>query len=397
MKEALFILALLFSYPYSLRAAETPSPLYTIDDLKVLANNSEWYEYLQHVKDIRPSERNKEWQELTTKVALSLVKDIKNFGPYTKKELDVLNNLKSFDFLANDEFFTQYLSDFKLQFLKGCLRNDENSMNCLLSADNFWDTNHQSAQTGLDFFVLFYQHFSTQPEKITDNKMLLKTYWKFLIPTIQEKQNNTCQQENIKNTMRSIHYTTLSTPSWDIKLDTINNLVSENCWTHLKTIYQDDLKSSPIAIAEMSFKALASAKKLDSQYRNLYYLRFFLEKSTTGEDLNLAWNTLIQLSNNKSERDELLKLVKSLDPIPDQLFSLEDQQKRNVLVKHLGSHFPEFIDFYTKTCLGYLDGSQQYPRGNPTIHCNKLLEEQEFQSLLVPGTKLKYDRLRINI
>jgi hypothetical protein len=397
MKVLLILLAFLFIFPTASWTANSPSPLYTLDDLKVLANNSEWYEYLQHVKDIRPSERNKEWQDLTTKVALSLVKDIKNFGPYTKKELDFLNNLKSFDFLANDEFFTQYLSDFKLQYLKGCLRIEESPMNCLLSADNFWETNLQAAQTGLDFFVLFYQYFTAQPEKISDNKTLLKTYWKFLIPTVQEKQNNTCQQEHIKNTMRSIHYTALSTPAWEIKVETINNLVSENCWTHLRKIYEQDLKTAPIALAEMSFRALSTANKLDPNYRNLYYLRYFLEKSTAGEELNYAWNTLIQISHNKTDRDELLKLLKSLDPIPDQIFNIEDQQKRNVLVQHLGAHFPEFLDYYSKTCLGYLEGTQTFPRGNPTINCSKLFETQEFQSILVPGLKLKYDRVKIKL
>jgi hypothetical protein len=50
-----------------------------------------------------------------------------------------------------------------------------------------------------------------------------------------------------------------------------------------------------------------------------------------------------------------------------------DQTKKRVVLRHFKTYFPEYFDFYADQCVNYYGGKGVFPSGNPTIHCQELM------------------------
>ena len=51
---------------------------------------------------------------------------------------------------------------------------------------------------------------------------------------------------------------------------------------------------------------------------------------------------------------------------------------------------PEYLDYYARTCLEYLEGKKVFPRGNPTLHCKELFKEAKGTPWIDPGLQARY-------
>ncbi len=119
---------------------------------------------------------------------------------------------------------------------------------------------------------------------------------------------------------------------------------------------------------------MAAQNELTQEQRDLYLFVYILQTPSIGDTFNQAWSNLEMLGKDYERRMRLLKAVKRLDPLPDQLFSTFGHKKALVVTKHLAAHFPEYLDFYSRTCLNYIQGKDSFPRGNPTINCKDFYE-----------------------
>ena len=88
----------------------------------------------------------------------------------------------------------------------------------------------------------------------------------------------------------------------------------------------------------------------------------------------MAWNTIKNMGENYSAREDVLNKLKSLDPLPDDVFSLSDPLREKTLFSHVSTNLPEYVTFYSKSCLDYYSGNKDFPNGNPTINCKQFLK-----------------------
>ena len=79
------------------------------------------------------------------------------------------------------------------------------------------------------------------------------------------------------------------------------------------------------------------------------------------------------MSDNFSAREKVLIEIKKFDPVPDEFLSKNKLVKKTYL-RHLDKTFPEFIDYYSRTCQKYHSGTTHFPNGNPTINCKEFIK-----------------------
>lgn len=103
MKKALLPLCIA-SVSFSAWCSDTP---YTMEDLQALSDAKNWSELLAHVGDIRPSQRNKDWQILVEKGAVGAFDGYVAAGA-TDNALGLGQHLlATYPFLSESQSFTQ--------------------------------------------------------------------------------------------------------------------------------------------------------------------------------------------------------------------------------------------------------------------------------------------------
>ena len=117
-------------------------------------------------------------------------------------------------------------------------------------------------------------------------------------------------------------------------------------------------------LQEKYFKWLKTIEKLDEIENRKLLAVLFLNGLKPGETLNLAWNSLKELSENFEKKESVLNELKKFDPLPDN-FLQKDKLSKQVFLRHLDKNFPEFIDYYTSTCQSYYQGTKHYPMAIP--------------------------------
>jgi hypothetical protein len=91
---------------------------------------------------------------------------------------------------------------------------------------------------------------------------------------------------------------------------------------------------------------------------------------------------------------QIFKTLKKLDPLPGEVFSSNDKEKREAVINLFASNFPEYVDHYAKTCVNFLKGIGEFPRGNPTLYCNELYSASKSKRWISQPLKTQYSSLK---
>ncbi len=142
--------------------------------------------------------------------------------------------------------------------------------------------------------------------------------------------------------------------------------VNQNCRQEILNSISEKL---PLEDSNFS-KFLTSSNTNNKFLRSVLYL---LDGELEKNIFNQAWNEILALKKLPKKRKEIIEKIKKLDPIPDKnLYSnLKNQQVYN---KKFFENFPEFMNYYFQSCYQYLAGIKDFPRGNPTPNCNKIIK-----------------------
>ena len=95
-----------------------------------------------------------------------------------------------------------------------------------------------------------------------------------------------------------------------------------------------------------------------------------------------------------NRRDEVMKRIQKLDPLPDEVFSSMDESKKRAIISHFKNKFPEYLYFYTDQCLLFYGGSSTFPNGNPTMKCQNLMGTSDAAKLLGAEKVERYLKVR---
>ena len=169
-----------------------------------------------------------------------------------------------------------------------------------------------------------------------------------------------------------------------------------SCIEHLSKVLGRELYSRDFALATMAFDLLYVSDRISLRERDFFLVRNYLQKAQKGERLNLSWNALKSLANNFERRQTVLRQLKSLDPLPDQLLGIPPSPEKKTLLDHLADNFPEYLDHYSQSCLDYLQGKRPFPNGNPTIHCHQIMQEAPGKNWIGRQLLARYREVKIS-
>jgi hypothetical protein len=340
------------------------SPIYTMNDLEVLERNKDYSEFLAHAKDIPPTKRDTRWNEMVQGVAEEFISDSEKHGRINKKWFNYIESLLIWPTLKNDLIFLNKRASYGTKFLKECLKKKKNSQ-CSNEIIKFWKrTPNQDPYLAIQLIKI-----------IKEFNLSTDTWPMFSVIALSEASSFFCKRPDIQEALLNELMSRIDKKSngslltsQEIQLE-IYDVMNDDCWRKLSKKLKLSLYSKSPITRDISFTLLNGHKSLSETEMNTFSTYFILSGPTAGPIFNLAWNRVKALGSDYNKRENVLKNIKTMDPLPGKVFNTFDKKKREVLLSFLHSNIPEYLNHYGKTCVSYLSGKKSFPNGNPTIEC----------------------------
>lgn len=344
-----------FSASYEVRAA------YTMADLEVLSQEGSYEEFFKHALDIRPSERQEAWKGMVAKMADAFTQSVLKKSEMTRENFKKTEGLYSWPSLKTDDVFKLRRQEIGARYFKECLKKGD----CWNDLKSFWEANSSDPEMAMKLaeLVVSYPH-SPIPT------------WNFLDVALKSPLSEFyCKKEFVMTAIwgkLEMDYVRLG-PKGDL-LTKIDQTLHPDCLPSLNAEAHKRLMSPGKSTErELAYQILKSQNKVDKKLADFFFTVYLLERPSQGELFNYSWNRLKELGASSVRRDEVMERLKKLDPLPDELFSSLDELKKKAILNHFKSHFPEYLSFYTRQCIEFYAGKGSFPSGNPTIHCQDMM------------------------
>lgn len=336
---------------------------YGLKDLEFLAQEGSYDEFFRHALDIRPSERQEQWKSMVLKMADSYTRSMLNKSRPELKDFRWLETHYRWPLLKSDDVFKMRRQELGLKYIKSCLKEEKP---CWDELKKFWETDRENGETSYKIAEMLVEipnsPFST---------------WDFLEVALKTPLSEFyCKKDFVLDSLWSkleLDYIRLG-PKGDL-LKKIDQTVHYDCLPSLNSLARQRL-ISPLKSKdrELAYQILNAQGKTDQKTKDFFLTVYLLETPSQGELFNYSWNRLKELAKSPNRRDEVLLMLKSQDPLPDELFTSMDQIKKRAILQLFKTHFPEYLDFYSSQCVKFYSGKAVFPEGNPTMHCQDLMK-----------------------
>lgn len=341
--------------------------LYTMQDLEALEGTSNFAEFFDHAKDVRPSLRGAPWKKITVSMADSYIDSLLKSPVIGQKHITRIREISKWEVLVNDEFYAKKRNKLLIAAIKECIKQKRNELSCQNQANDYFK-DFPDKELGVDLATILYE----QPAKKTQN------IWELTLPMISSEYGEFyCNKTPIYPLLKEKFLTSLPHPELhpDCKKVFVKKLESELPTPNAYEIL-------------MALDALSENRK--SQY---YLIKLLNAKELTNHHWEEGFKAIRKLGADHKLRINLLEEFKTLTTIPDLIFSINNQKKALVISKQISLNFPEFLDFYTGRCLKWLSAEENFPKGNPTPSCHKYFKLAKIvESSPTPVLK-KYDQI----
>ena len=350
--------------------------LYSLKDLQVLEQEKNFEEFLMHVNDIRPSERQKLWKDMYQSMAIELVDyklRTKDFSLDAYKQIEGVGRSSA---LFNDEFFQLKRSIYAKTFFNECYKQASEKKDiqktngikvCDSELNSFWYFSKKDADIGLEFAKLIDRYPST-----------LKN-WPFYQRAINDSIANLyCEKTDIQRAVLK----KLTEESFDSEFDgnyknLIKRFVPDKCFQKIIPSLRLGLQSTITngLEKEMAMNLLTASGKLTKEEEDLYAVLYMLDGPVVGDKMNLAWKKIEDLSTQYTKRLKILAQIKSLPLIPDKIFKDASLPRNKAIINLFAKNFPEYLNFYGESCVRYLENKNEFT-GNiaSSLQCNEFLK-----------------------
>ncbi len=350
---------------------------YDLKDLQALEQEKNFEEFLLHVNDIRPSERQKLWKTMYQSMALEMIDyklKTKDFSLATFKKIEGIGRSSA---LSNDEFFQLKRSLYAKKFFSECYAqasqkpekpNDKNLdiKTCDKELSSFWFFSKKDPDVGLDLAALIEKY----PSDVST--------WPFYQTAVNDSiANFYCEKPSVQKAVLS----KLTKESFEADFNgqygpLIKRFIPEKCFIKLVPNLKLGLGSpeSSALEKEMALNLLSSTGHLSSDEQDLYAITYLLDGPVVGEKMNLAWKRIESLNSHFNKRQSLLEKIKKLPLIPDRIFKDPKFPRNKAIINLFAQNFPEYLNFYAESCLSY--SQFQTPEGQIAsgIKCNEFLK-----------------------
>ncbi len=354
--------------------------LYNLEDLRILADQRSYNEFIEHALDPRPTERGDEWKTLLSETSDAYSKAITQKSEILIEDFNKIEKIWSWEQVKSSDIFKERRKEIGLRFLSSCLKQNQN---CDQLIKNFW-INSPKDDPELSFQLA---------QLLKDQKNSPLSTWDLLQVSLQSNQSEFyCQKEFVMETLweqLSIDIIRLG-PKGDLNKK-IELMIHPDCIRYLNLEAKNRIEApkNP-GDREIAFHILNSQMKATEDVKDFFYTLYLLENPSRGETFNYSWNRVNELKKHQERRESVLEKFKKLDPFPDVIFNSQDEQKKKAVLTHLNESFPELIDFYLNECIQYYGGLKKYPNGNPTMNCSKFLESDLAQKMISEEVIRKY-------
>jgi hypothetical protein len=373
----LFLFILLFS---SVCRAQNQ---YTLADLEVLVQEEGHQEFFQHALDVRPSERQDAWKTMVSKMADVWSRKILQKSEISRKEFQKIEELYAWPSLKTDDIYKVRRQEAGLRYLKTCLKSEKP---CWDDLKNFWEKD----KTDPDSAFKLAELTSVSPDSPLSTWTLLEVSLKSPLSEFY------CKKEFVMSALWGkieIDYIKLG-PEGDL-LTKIDQTVHPDCLPQLIGEARTRLyRPKKVQDREIAFQIIKSQMKADQEITDFFYTAYLLDNPAQGELFNYSWNRVKELGGTVERREIVLKKLRSLDPLPDAIMGSLDQTKKKVVLKHLKTYFPEYLDFYADQCIKFFGGKGSFPEGNPTVHCQELMSSEVAHDVLDDWKIKNYNNVR---
>ncbi len=347
---------------------------YRMDDLEILAQDHAWPEYLAHALDVRPSERQERWKELTLKVGINYLKQIIAAQDYTTATWDrvfLANNIKV---LADDEIYQMQRALWgKAYFAHHFAQTPRPSVYQQFKV--FWQSTPAIPAT-LD---AVYALAITLPS--ADPQLDLWPLWSRLVQS--SAAETYCARPAVQKAL------------WQ-QLQTMANfeqalaLAQPDCWRAAQNILKENIYLSPYP-----YQILTALGLLAPGERQQYLANYLLRDSPNGKVFDEAWAFYLQLGKSYELRQQVLGQLKGQPFLPDQLWGTDDLRRQQAVFYHVEQNFPEYIAYYLQTCLAFYEGSRSFPQGSPVMYCRDFYRMAKSNHLINEGLQSRFEGLAL--
>ena len=356
---------------------------YNLADLEILAQEGSSEEFFKHALDVRPSERLDSWKSMVSKMGESFAQGVLKKSSIEEKNFKKTEELFRWPVLRADDVFKLRRQEIGLRFLRQCLKETNP---CLATVKNFWEADNTDPEIAIKLAEM------TLPLNSTEFNS-----WTFLEVALKSPLSEFyCKKDFAMNALwgkLELDYIRLGSKG-DL-LKKIDETVHPDCLPALNRTAMEKLYSpNKVGEREVAYQILKVQNKMNPKMMDFFYTVYLLENPSRGELFNYAWTRLSELGKDNEKRTAVMNDLKIQDPLPDAVFSSLDLTKKKVILNHFKQNFPEYLDFYAAQCTLYYGGKHTFPQGNPTIHCQDLMNSELAAPFLGKEKVEEYNRVR---
>jgi hypothetical protein len=348
--------------------------LYSLKDLAALEKEKNFEEFLAHVNDIRPSERMKLWRDMYQSMAMEMIDyklKTKDFSLATFKKIE---NLSRSNTLLNDEFFQLKRSLYAKKFFSECYsgqtKNGDISVNtkqCDDELSTFWYFSKKDPDIGLEM------------AKIVEKNNGKMNTWNFYQKAVSDTLAPLyCEKPEVQRALIQKVTQEVFDPEFNGEYGTLlKRIIPDKCFVKLVNPLRLVLESTQSSglDKEISFQLLDASKNLKPIDYYYYATLYLIDEPVTGEKMNVSWKKIEELAEKYSLRMEILEKIKGANVLPDKVMRSPSNKRNKAIIHLFAKHFPEFLDYYAKSCLDYLQYKNSPNRPVTTgFQCHEFLK-----------------------
>ncbi len=321
---------------------------YTLTDLLALESEKNTEEFFLHYRDLRPSERQKQWREITLNMGNIWLTKLVDGKKYDRGTFQVLEERSDLFPFKDDELFQFNKRKYLTGYFDNCyLRN---SPLCSEDLAKSLKSTTLESEWSFNFLIKHLRNLKIGEIQIL-NKNIINSSDAIIF----------CQKKEFLNPILQQYIE----EKLNVHIDGQNSKLSlsKSCQLKLKPFFTDFMLTGPRQKRLDAFMFLEENKLISSNERELFYVSYVLENAEIGETLNLAWNFIQSLSENYNKRKEILNEISKQSKLPGQtIFRTPNYEKHTAIISLMNKSFPEYIDLYADTCLKSLKGELLPPK-----------------------------------
>lgn len=369
---------------------------YTLADLEILEKERAYPEFFKHAFDIRPSERSEYWKKMMENMGEGHLRALTQKTRLDHSDFVLMERLMGHSVLAQFEFFRQRRQEVALKWFQQCFKEDATASSpCWQDLLSFWEKDRQEIDLAPRLLMTVGPYLPTSKPDDQDSRQRARAEISeifILAPMLKDSvAGSQCQKPEIRQVVwteaRRLWGTTLREQDYQAGL---NSLAHASCWQSISQWARTLLMNgASIEELNMTYQLLTHLGTITPQERDIYLVSYALGTPARGDLFNLAWNRIQELGQRPTERDLVLARLKSWRPLPGHIFGDLDLAKRRAIGRHMKQNFPEYLDYYARTCIDFYGGKQRFPDGNPALSCREMFDLATTEKDLLPATMVE--------